>query len=190
MPDYNEFRAKTIGLFGKKHFKISNSYGTKQAWRWLRKNKWLDIGQPITEHDFGAIIKAVNLALKDRLFKGHDIHLPERMGKIEIRKYSTKIRIKDGKMRTNLPVNWSRTLKLWYSDEEAKKSKFLVRQEPKQLFTIYYNKSIANYNNQAFYQFTPNRTFKKELSDKVNNDEIDAFLISKYELYECKANNG
>ena len=105
------------------------------------------------------------------------------MGKIELRKYNARIKFEDGKLKTNLPINWDRTLKLWYDDPESKANKTLVRQEPKQLFTIFYNKKRADYNNKSFYQFTPIREFRKELSTKIKNNEIDAFLMSEYELY-------
>ena len=57
---YSEFRASTLGINGGRNFKVRNSYGTKQAWRWIKKNKWLDIEQPISEHDFGIIVKSIN----------------------------------------------------------------------------------------------------------------------------------
>lgn len=180
---YPEFRASTLGINGGRNFKVRNSYGTKQAWRWIKKNKWLDIEQPISEHDFGIIVKSLNLALRDQLLEGHDIVLPLNMGKIELRKYNARIKFEDGKLKTNLPINWDRTLKLWYDDPESKANKTLVRQEPKQLFTIFYNKKRADYNNKSFYQFTPIREFRKELSTKIKNNEIDAFLMSEYELY-------
>lgn len=175
--DYTEFRAEVLKLNTNKRFKVRNSLGTKQAWRWIKKNKWLSIGQPITEHDFGLIIKTINKSLKDQLFKGHDIILPEKMGRIELRKYNSKIKLDKGKVKTNLPINWDRTLKLWHHDKEAKDLKILVRQEAKVLFKILYNKGRANYNNQSFYQFIPNRDFKKELSKRINDDNIDAFLF-------------
>lgn len=183
MEDYSEFRAHKINLYGNKHFKVTNSYGTKQAWRWLKKNKWLDLGQSITEREFGLIIKAMNKLLVDRLLEGHDIVLPCKMGKIELRKFKAKVEYKDGKVTTNLPVNWKRTLQLWYEDPEAHANKLVVRQETKKIFRIIYNKHSANYNNKSFYQFTANRGTKKALSEKILDNKIDAFLIGEHELY-------
>lgn len=66
--EYDDFRKRTLKAEEKKHhFKVTNSYGNKEAWRWIKKNKWLDIGEPLTEREFGAIIKAINKHLQDQL---------------------------------------------------------------------------------------------------------------------------
>ena len=183
MIEYNKFRANVIKLRSNKHFKITNSYGTKEAWRWFKKNKWLDLGQSVTEREFGAIIKAMNKLFVNRLLEGHDIILPCRMGKIELRKYKARIFYKDGKIVTNLPVDWKRTLQLWGEDTEAYNNKIIVRHEAKEVFRIIYNRQSANYNNKSFYQFNASRSVKKVLSEKIKHNEIDAFLMGEYELH-------
>ena len=90
--ELGEFRKKVLKAEEKKHhFKITNSNGIKEAWRWIKKNKWLDIGQPITELELGTIVKTINLTLRDQLLDGKDILLPHRMGRIEIRKFIAKV---------------------------------------------------------------------------------------------------
>ena len=137
--EYDEFRATTLKLRSKKNFKITNSYGTKEAWRWIKKNKWLNIGQPITEHDFGTIIKSINLFLQDQLLQGHDINLPLSMGRIELRKFKTHIKVGQEGIKTNMMVDWKRTLELWNEDIEAKNNKTLIRMEAKEIFKFYYH---------------------------------------------------
>lgn len=173
--DYSEFRAQQLKL-GSKPFKVTNSYGTKAAWRWYKKNKWLG-GTEVTEKEFGRIIKEVNLALLNQLLKGSDIKFPCGMGRIELRKYRTIIKFIDGKLVTNLPVDWKRTLHLWYSDTEAKNNKTLIREEPKEIFKVCYSKRGATYTNKMFYKFTMARSAKKKLKEKIIYNEIDAFLI-------------
>lgn len=182
--EYSDFRKRTIGV-GQPHiFKVTNSNGNKEAWRWLKKNKWLDLGQPITEKEFGIIIKTINQHLQDQLIQGKDINLPHRMGRIEIRKFEAKLDFKDGKIVTNLPVDWDRTLKLWYEDEYAKENKTLIRQENRTRFGVHYDKTKANYNNKIFYQFIPNRSVKIGLKNNIINGRLDAFLLQKRnELY-------
>lgn len=41
------------------------------------------------------------------------------MGRLEIRKYDARITLQEGKVVTNLPIDWDKTLKLWSEDEEA-----------------------------------------------------------------------
>lgn len=183
--ELSEFRKKVVKAEEKKHhFKVTNSNGTKEAWRWIKKNKWLNIGQPITELELGTIVKTINLALQDQLLNGKDILLPNRMGRIEIRKFKAKLEYKDGKVITNLPVDWKRTLDLWWEDEECHKAKTLIRYEDTERFAIYYNKGLANFNNKSFYRFIPTRTLKRKLKKQITNGKFDALILGKRnELY-------
>lgn len=49
------------------------------------------------------------------------------MGRIELRKYDVRINLDGEKVKTNLPIDWDKTLKLWYEDEEAYKEKHLLK---------------------------------------------------------------
>ena len=180
-----EFRKRIVRAEEKKHhFKVTNSNGTKEAWRWIKKNKWLDLGQPITELQLGKIIKAINNTLQDQLLDGKDVTFPNRMGRLEIRKFQAKIEYTDNKVITNLPVDWKRTIELWWEDVESFDTKALVRYETLTRFAIYYNKSLANFENKSFYRFVPIRPLKKRLKDKIIHEGFDALLLGKSnELY-------
>lgn len=178
--DLGEFRKEILKVNKKKvKFNVTNSHGTKDAWRWIKKNKWLNIGQPVTEAEFGKIVKAINNTLQDQLLNGKDVSFPERMGRLEIRKFNAKVALKNDKIVTSLPIDWKRTQELWWKDEEAHKAKTLVRFEGRERFTIYYNKGRANYINKGFYKFIPTRTLKKRLKDKINNGGYDVLLLAK-----------
>lgn len=183
--ELGEFRKKVIKAEEeKRHFKITNSNGTKEAWRWIKKNKWLNIGQPITELELGTIVKAINLTLQDQLLNGKDIIFPNKMGRLEIRKFKAKVEYKDNKLVTNLPVDWKRTIELWWEDKESRELKTLVRYEANDRFAIYFNKEFANFINKSFYKFIPVRTLKRKLKDKIINGGFDALLLGKkHELY-------
>ena len=90
---------------------------------------------------------------------------------------------KNGKLVTNLPVDFDKTIRLWYEDEEAHKNKTVVRFEAREGFKIRYDKNMANYNNKIFYEFLPNKELKRELSIKIKNGEIDAFLLAKHDIH-------
>lgn len=172
-----EFKKKILKLDKPRIHKIKNSNGVYDAYKWIRKNGWLNIGRPVTEHEFYTIIRQVNSHLVNSLLNGNDIELPHRLGTIELRKYKSKVSVQDGKVVTNLPVDWDRTLKLWSEDRESYTNKLLIRMEEKEIFKILYNKKKANYENKSFYVFEPNRNLKVRLKQRIKNKDVDAFLL-------------
>lgn len=173
----DEFRKQVLKINGPRVHKVNNSYGVYDIYRYIRKNKWFDIGQPVTEHQFYSIIRRMNNLLADALIHGHDIELPCRMGVIEVRKYDARISIENGKVKTNLPVDWDRTLKLWSEDEEAYKERTLIKMEEKEIFSIFYNRTAANYKNKSFYEFRTNRQLKLRIKKRIKSGNFDAFKI-------------
>lgn len=157
--------------------KINHSLGVYDAYKWIRKNGWLNIGRPLTEHEFYSIIRRINNYLADSFLRGQDIKFPHKMGQLELRKYNARFSIKDGKVRTNLPIDWDRTLKLWYEDEEAYKERTLVKVEEKEIYKVYYNKQLAHYQNMVFYEFKVNRELKKSIKQRIKEGKLDAFKL-------------
>lgn len=173
----DSFRRKLLKVEESRVHKISNSYGVYDAYKYIRKNKWFDIGQSITEHQFYSIIRGINNLLADSMLEGKDIHLPNKMGVLEVRKYDAKISFVDGKLKTNLPVDWDKTLKLWSEDEKAYEERTLIKMEEKEIFKVYYNKFRADYNNKSFYEFAINRDLKKRLKQRIKSGNFDAFKL-------------
>lgn len=157
--------------------KVTKSIGVYDSYKWIRKNKWLNIGRPLTEHEFYSIIRRINNYLAESLILGNDIKLPNKMGRLELRKYDVRFSFKNGKVKSNLPIDWDKTLKLWYEDEEACKNKTLIRIEEKEIFKVYYNKHLANYTNQVFYEFNINRELKNRIKQRIKKGKLDAFKI-------------
>lgn len=173
----DSFRRKLLKVEESRVHKISNSYGVYDAYKYIRKNKWFDIGQSITEHQFYSIIRGINNLLADSMLEGKDIHLPYKMGVLEVRKYDAKIAFVDGKLKTNLPIDWDKTLKLWSEDEKAYEERILIKMEEKEIFKVYYNKLRADYNNKSFYEFAINRDLKKRLKQRIKSGNFDAFKL-------------
>ena len=173
----DEFRKQVLKVSGPRVHKVNNSYGVYDSYKYIRKNKWFDIGQSLTEHQFYSIIRKVNNLLAEALIHGHDIHLPCKMGTIEVRKYDARISFENGKVKTNLPIDWDRTLKLWSEDEEAYKERTLIKMEEKEIFKVYYNRIKANYNNKSLYEFIVNRDLKRRLKQIIKSGNFDAFKI-------------
>lgn len=173
----DSFRRKLLKVEESRVHKISNSYGVYDAYKYIRKNKWFDIGHSVTEHQFYSIIRGINNLLADSMLEGKDIHLPYKMGVLEVRKYDAKISFVDGKLKTNLPVDWDKTLKLWSEDEKAYEERTLIKMEEKEIFKVYYNKFRADYNNKSFYEFAINRDLKKRLKQRIKSGNFDAFKL-------------
>ena len=172
-----EFRAQVLKLNEPRIHRVSGSLGVYDAYKWVRRNKWLNIGKPISEHDFYSVVRLINNNLADQLVNGTDINLPHRLGRLEVRKNAASITIKDGKVKTNLPIDWDATLKLWFEDEQSYHDKTLVKQDQQEIFRVIYNRSKADYTNKSFYQFDLNRDIKKRLKQQIREGKLDAFTL-------------
>lgn len=177
--EYQEFIKEIKKVKGKRKHNVNNSYGTKSAFFYYRKIRPQEHKYVLTDLEYMHIIRAINNRLRDFLIEGKDIHLPEKMGQLEVRKRQNSISFKDGKMHTTLPVNWEATLKLWHEDPECYATRTLVREEDRETFKVYYNKNKANYNNKSFYQFSTNREIKIGLKNNIKLNKLDAFKYGK-----------
>ena len=173
---YQDFKSAIQGLQNTRTHKITNSLGVYDAYKFIRKNKWLSIPRGLTEHEFYQIIRRINNYLADELISGNDVVFPNRMGKLELRKRnSLPIIDKNGKLKVTYAIDWDKTLKLWFEDEEAYNKKQLVKIPEREIFRIRYSKEDANYKNKSFIEFQVNRDIKVRLKQKIKNNEIEAF---------------
>ena len=99
------------------------------------------------------------------------------MGEITLRKYQAKIILKNGKVQTNLPIDWDATLNLWSEDKDSYEKRTLIRAEEREIFKVIYDKSKALYNNKSFYTFELNRDIKISLKRQLKNGLLDAFML-------------
>lgn len=175
---FEEFRKKTLKVDQPRTHKITNSIGVYDIYKYIRKNKWMSIGQPITETQFYTIIRTLNKHLIEQLLHNQDVRLPY-LGTLELRKKDTKVKYINDKLVVTRPIKWKDTLKLWHEDPEAREQKIILRGEEKEIFIIHYNKRRVKYKNKSFFRFQPNRQFKVKLKEYINNNKIDAF--KKYE---------
>ena len=168
-----DFKTSIKKSNAKKEHKITASLGMREAFRYYTKKS-----KSLSEKDFRRVIRYINSVLQESLASGEDINLPCRMGRLELRKFKTSVSFKDGKMITNLPIDWDETLNLWYEDKESFKEKRKVRMEVPEVFRVYYKKSTANYNNKSFFTFKANRDLKQKLKTNIINKKVDAFLVN------------
>ena len=164
---FEEFSEQICKKRGEKKMKITNSLGAYDMYKHMRKQHWYDIGRPLKEGEYYAIIRKVNTLLADNITKGETVTFPSRMGKLELRKFKTGARIVNGKLKVTYPVDWNETLKLWYTDEEARQNKTLVRDESGTGYKVKYDKWDATYENKGFYQFELNRFVRRRLKKNI-----------------------
>ena len=62
----DEFRKKILKVNGPRNHKIRNSIGVYQMYKFIRKNKWMDIGKPVSEHDFYSIIRILKMSIIEK----------------------------------------------------------------------------------------------------------------------------
>lgn len=178
---YTQFRNRIKKVSSSRVHKVTNSIGVYDSYKWIRKNKWYNIPRPLKEGEFYKIVRSINLYLAEQLAQGKEIKLPHRLGILEIRKKPSRVAIVDGKLVTNLPIDWDATLKLWYKDQESYNNHTIVRIENEDIFKVYYNKATADYTNKSFYEFKPNREIKHKLTQQARLGKLDAFTFRKYD---------
>lgn len=152
-----------------KNFEVTNSYGINDVYHLYKGN--------ISRKDFGMIIKEVNKRMAKVLSKGEEVILPHRMGKLELRKRETKTVIKNDKIKTNLVVDWRKTLDLWYEDESSYESRKLVRIECPEVYKLFYNRHMVNCPNISYFEFRTNRNMKHKIRDSIYRNETDALML-------------
>lgn len=171
--ELNEFKSAVLKRYTRKKGVVSNCFGVYDAYKAIRRNGWYNIGRPLKEREFYAIIRGINNILAEKLKRGETVKLPYRMGKIELRKHERGVSFKDGKLKVTYPINWNKTLELWYNDEEAHRSRTLVRTENPICYKTTYDKYAANYENQSFYLFKLNKFIHDDLRENLKKGTID-----------------
>ena len=174
MTDYQQF-LNQLQKRGSKPHTIGHCLGARDAWKWVRRNKWQRTkGRWVSQSLYSSIIDAVNQALAEQLIEGHEIELPMRMGSFYIASMSSKVVIEDGQMKTNYRTDWLKTLKLWYEDEEARNTHRPIKRIQKDIYFIRYDKRKATFTNRRFYIFRANRSLVRKVGRAIEDGSIRA----------------
>jgi hypothetical protein len=170
---YKEYISNLNGKAGRSPRRVSNSFGVYDCYKLMRKNQWYNIGRPLKEKEFYAIIRGVNKLLAENIANGKTVKFPKKMGVLELRKHKAGAFFVDGKLKINYPPDWSETLKLWYEDEEARRNKTILRLENPWVYSVKYLRFPATYENKMFYQFQLNTFIRRALKDNIKQGKID-----------------
>lgn len=171
----SEFRKEILKVDKPRKTTINNSYGVYDAYKYYRKNKPKDPKYILSESQYFAIVRQINLLLVQELLEQKDIIFPYSMGRLEVRKSIPKVYIEDGKVKSTYPIDWDGTLKLWYEDQESRENKTILKKKEREVFRIMYNKSKAFYTNKNYFEFKVNRALKLALRDVIRQGNFDAF---------------
>ena len=174
----------------KRKIKFSNSFSVYDCYKLLRKNKWYNCINTVPEKDFYAVIRGVNLLLADILTDSNKVTLPYKMGSLELLKRDVSPKFINNQLKITSKVDWKKTNELWKVDPEARENKILIRYNSKYTFLIHYDKAKAVYKNKSFIKFSPARSLKIKLKNKILTGKIDAFEDKNYDwIYFNKGNN-
>lgn len=162
----------------KRVHKIKVDYGLYDYFKYYKKNNITSV----TAKEFGEIVREFNGFVRDSLSKrGNGYNIPAKMGIIELRKNKAEVTInEDGSIKNTLPVNWQETRKLWNENPEALekriKIKFVNSHSDGYTFKFVYLRTRANYKYKSIYRLKFNRQLKRQLSQSIFNNSIDAFV--------------
>ena len=174
MEDYDSF-LNTLQKRGSKPHHISHCYGSRDAWKWIRKNKWKELdGKPCDQSLYSNVVSYVNQILVEKLLDGHEIVFPYQMGSLRVSSKQTNVTIENGSVKTNCSTDWKRTLEYWYEDEGAREAHKIIKWVQKRLVFIRYYKKAATFKNRRFYSFRPNRSLIKTLGKTYARRAISA----------------
>ncbi len=175
----NKFISDLLKRKEKRKAKRMNSLGMFPAYNFYRDlYKSYAAKDKVGRSKFSEIIIHIHTQMAEKLSLGEEIILPLRMGKLEVRKHKSYVRINDkGETVVNKPIDWKSTLDLWKQDAECRNKKVLLRFEVPYIYKIIYNKAHAKYINKAYMDITFSREIKKKLKTNINNGGVEAFML-------------
>lgn len=161
----------------KRPHKITSHYGVNDYY----KNYVETTGSSIPKKTYNALVNdLLDKFLLAVIQENYMLKLPYRMGTVMLLKRKTKTEFIDGKMKTNRPIDYAATNKLWRDHPELKEKKKLVYHENKHsggyVFRLSYLKASAVYKNKSVYWMQMNRTKKRMLKDLIKDGKVDALL--------------
>ena len=164
----------------KRIHRVKADFGSGDFYKHFASNPKMKVLVPRVT--YGEILREFNGHVRDRIStKGAEYFFPCKVGKVELRKVKSEIKIDDdGNIINNLPINWRETRKLWDESEKAREKKTKIRYTNEHTdghtFRIFYKRSKANFKNKSIYKLRFNRDLKRQLSRSIFAGRIDAFL--------------
>ena len=174
MEDYQEWLGK-LQKRGSNPYKIEHCLGARDAFHWVRKNKWeaLD-GRTCDKLLYSRIISTVNKILVEKILEGHRVEFPYQLGHVLLTSTPANVRYVDGELKTNYLTDWKKTLSYMWEDEQARNNHTYVKRVQPFIYKVQYYKGKARYHNRFFYKFRPNRSIVKTMGAAVERQKMNA----------------
>lgn len=164
---------------GSKPHSISHCLGARDAWKWVRKNKWELLNHhPVSHSLYSCVIDSINQILVEQILEGHKVDMPCGMGSFYLSGVPARVAMEEGKMKTNYRTDWLKTLELWYADEEARNSHKTVKRVQSEIISIRYDKTRAHYTNKRFYLFRANRSFVRKVGRAIEERKVNVMKLN------------
>lgn len=174
MKDFQEYLNK-LQKRGSKPHKISHCLGTRDAWKWVRKNKWKALGgKPYDQSLYSKIIDEVHKNMVELILEGHIVEFPHRMGNLMLASLPAKVFYDENGIQTTYRTDWKKTLDVWFTDKELQESHKTIKRVHKEIFFIRYQKGSANYHNKRFYSYRANRSLVRKLGEAIERGKVNA----------------
>lgn len=165
-----EFQNKICKATSKRKAALSADYHSKDFYKYIRQ--YIDIDEKLLAY----IVRDLQKGIAKYILEGKQVVLPH-LGTLELRKFKRTIKVIDGEIKTNLPINWKATLDLWETDEQAYNDRVLIRLNVPYIYRVYYIHTSFKFKNLPFIKFKLSRRLKRALTPLIQDKEIDAFLL-------------
>ena len=155
-----------LNLKEKRNHRVKCDYGLKDYYRHYRKR-----GGKLSRDKFRDIIYTFNKGLYPLICSfDYEYKLPYRLGSICIIQKNTFVKMVDGVLQTNRPVNYKASLDMWEKDPQTRADNLFVRHEDPYIFNFVYVKKLAVYRNKSIYTLNVNRELKHYLREVIREN--------------------
>lgn len=161
----SEFKDNIQKLHSHHNFKITNSYGCRDYYKYYKKHQKSDLPEKL----FRLILEDIFEQLYAKyLSKYLRVKLPSKMGDIFIKKFEFKVyQRKDGSYTKRTPVDWPKTVDLWENDPEAYKDKVVVKHELPYYHHLFYKTYRQDFKNHQVFQLKTCRKLNKKIHQQM-----------------------
>lgn len=178
MDEYQEFLGK-LQKRGSKPHKISHCLGSRDAFHWVRKNKWKATGgNTVDKQLYSQIISEVHKVLVEAFLEGHELEFPYQMGSLVLTCTPAKVFYDEGQLKTNYRTDWKKTLD--YRFNEDPDGHVLIKHIQPLIYTVKYYKRGARYHNRKFYNFRPNRSLLRVVGAALERGKLNVETIKSH----------